>query len=212
MSEMSQLTRVPKRPRDAPGNDGYHLEVHPGFEDEQKCYHLAVTLPDTYDTASSTNVNINFPHIKLGAGMYVLDIERVVCSYQTSGALLDVIDAVNLNGTYTATVDGLGHTLTCSSTNACSTDMKYAFFFGGSSAFKRSATQSTITYYRNYDVMNQYTYSVPIENDTLNLSFALSDKDTYTYSNASSLAVVICSKVLHMVLRPNPSKSRYFEP
>jgi hypothetical protein len=225
MSELAQLTRVPKRPRDAPGTDGYHLEIHPGFEEEQKCYYLRVTTPPVKNpVSSSNNVSVVFPHIKLGAGMYVLDIERVVCTYTattiesttvdnvtTTKEIVTTIDGINANGTHMATFDGIGHTLTCTS-NACTTDMKYNFFFGNSSTYKTDANTLVVTYSRNYDVMNLYTYSLPIENDTLNVSFTITDKDNYFVNTTTSPYNVQCIKEYYMVLRPNPSKLRYFTP
>lgn len=208
MSELTQFSRAPKRPRDAPGSDGYNLQINPGFAEEQGCYFLRLALPSvTNPTSSSNNVNINFPNIKLGAGNYVLDVERVVCTYTAATS----IDGITTNGTYTATFDGIGHTLDCSAANVCTSDMRYTFFFGNSSVYKPSTTRAIVTYSRAFDVTNQYTFSVPIEKDTLNLSFVINDQNNYFTNSSATAGTVTCTKEFYMVIRPNPAKYRYFD-
>ncbi len=208
MSELTQFPKAPKRPRDAPGSDGYVLQIQPGFAEEQKCYSLRVTLPAVATPTSTSNtVNINFPHIKLGAGNYVLDIERVVCTYTAATNINDI----TTNGTYVATLDGIGHTLTCSSTNVCTTDMRYTYFFGNGSVYRPTTTQAVVTYSRVFDVMNQHTYALPIEKDTLNLTFTVNDQDNYFVNTGGNPGAVTCVKEFFMVVRPNPAKFRYFD-
>ena len=78
MSLLNQFPAAPKRGRVIPGNDGYDVNIEPGYKYAQDVIKCAVTVKGRNAYAPTTSfVNFSYPTIKLGANQYMIDLERV---------------------------------------------------------------------------------------------------------------------------------------
>jgi hypothetical protein len=78
MSYALQLPTKYARGVQIPGNQGYAVDVEPGWENERRIYYVKYTATGMpYMTSTTTNVVLYHPDVHLGAGRYVLDLDRV---------------------------------------------------------------------------------------------------------------------------------------
>lgn len=217
MSLLAQIPSAPKRPRDAPGSDGYVLYRRPGFANEQRCYRIVVQTKSTTinEETATRRVHIDFPDIKLGSGMYVLDLDRLDIMY--TGTNLQ--NNITFRTTHACVVLGYGETLHVDAAGKTSREPEHNFLLFGSNTYNVTTdnTKRLITYNsgagRRPSAVDDH--AAVIQNDMLVLTFEIQDfGSTFFRATAAGTTNVIESwtRDYHFVVRPNPARmNAYFE-
>jgi hypothetical protein len=208
MSELTQFPQVPKRPRNAPGNDGYVLYRRPGFAEEQTCHRIRYEAPIS-GLSPIVRVNLNYPHIKLGANNYVLDIERVVVTYRDLGDVFNVtsnaLSATDFRKCLLLDCKGLSNTL-LSDSSSHREESYYQFDFPVASGFFNDP--NTIYTFLRPEALDVHAYGLPISKDDLTLSF---DLHINQFVTGDANVKWGGTAVFSLVVRPNPCKATYFD-
>lgn len=99
MSYALQLPTKYARGVQIPGNQGYVVDVEPGWENERRIYYVKYTVSGApFLTQTTSNVTLYHPDIHLGVSRYVMDLDRVdSTAYLAPGAYLNA--AYTVTGT-----------------------------------------------------------------------------------------------------------------
>lgn len=236
MASLEQFPVAPKRPRNAPGNDGYYLHREPGYANEQKVYRIVCEVGSTNgnntDGQQPLMFNWNYPAVKLGFDNYVLDLERVNITYSYD---VEDVTGIAVNGAYSCTARGVGQTMRVDKNGKCKIDMDHQFFLPTLTLFKHpldgDIQKITATYSKSTSTNSSVETSINIEKDNLTMQFDISDANLFRISGgtgeyidmnnllidandqvvAGQLSDVTVEREYHFIVRPNPLKSSMFE-